>query len=540
MTESRYTPQMLVATLCVLLLPAGLVWLLHSRGAVRSFWLGLLVGLTLTLVVLTIGSGYWRRRRHPATVLFSELLVWGWVRHQYLDHKINAALHSIAELHPDDSARRTQLMTEIAAAIEAKDPYLYGHSRRVARYVMRVARRMHLDRGDVARHRTAALLHDVGKLHTPPEVLLLPRRLDAEEIAVMRRHVEDGAEMVAALGDRDLASVVRHHHERFDGAGYPSGLQGDAIPLGARIIAVPDTFDAMITTRPYRPGLPHKDALAVLREEAGKQFDPDVVRAFLAEYTDRGGAMIWAAAGQLVPVLRVGAVTVAAIALSAAAFAAGTPAAHTQPRARTAAANNSGPTPTGAGPTQSRESDRAQARRENGQSHQTRVKSPAHTQQSALVSSPTPRPPSPAGLTRSAAQSTVRSLRASQVQRTVAPAAPPSSAPAGPVSLALQTVRTYSRLGTSITNPTELSALTVPPRTQSNPGAPTSTTTPTAPAPPLTPPSPTTPPTTTAPAPPPRPKTPTPPSSPDQCKNGGWQTLGYENQGQCVAAASKG
>jgi len=117
-------------------------------------------------------------------VLFSELLVWGWIRRQYLDHKIGTALRSLAELHPDDSARRTQLLTEIAAAVEAKDPFLYGHSRRVARYVMRVARRMHLDRSDVGRVRTAALLHDVGKLHTPPEVLLQPRRLDAEETAV--------------------------------------------------------------------------------------------------------------------------------------------------------------------------------------------------------------------------------------------------------------------------------------------------------------------------------------------------------------------
>jgi putative nucleotidyltransferase with HDIG domain len=301
MTESHYTPQMLVATLCVLLLPAGLVWILHSRGAVDSFWLGVLVGLAVTLIVLTIGTAYWRRRRHPATVLFSELLVWGWIRRQYLDHKIGTALRSLAELHPDDSARRTQLLTEIAAAVEAKDPFLYGHSRRVARYVMRVARRMHLDRSDVGRVRTAALLHDVGKLHTPPEVLLQPRRLDAEETAVMRRHAEDGAEMVAALGDRNLADVVRHHHERFDGTGYPTGLEGDAIPLGSRIIAVPDTFDAITTTRPYRPGLPHNDALTVLRDEAGKQFDPAVVRAFLAEYTDRGGAMIWAAAEQLNP-----------------------------------------------------------------------------------------------------------------------------------------------------------------------------------------------------------------------------------------------
>ena len=533
-------PQMLVATACVLFLPAGLVWILHSRGVVTFFWLGLLVGLALTLIVLTIGTAYWRRRRHPAAVLFSELLVWGWIRHQYLDHKITAALHSLAEVHPDDSVRRTELLTEIAAAVEAKDPFLYGHSRRVARYVMRVARRMRLDRSEVARFRTAALLHDVGKLHTPPEVLLQPRRLNAEETAVMRRHVEDGAEMVAALGDRDLAGVVRHHHERIDGRGYPAGLEGDAIPVGSRIIAVPDTFDAIITTRPYRPGVPHKDALAVLREEAGKQFDPAVVSAFLAEYTDRGGAMLWAAAEQLIPVLRVGAVAVAAVVLSAAAFATSAPSGDMQPRGRAAAAN-SGRTTTGSGPTQPRVSPRAQARRENPQRHETGVTRPGHTQPPVRGSSPTTPTPSPPGSTPSLAQSTLPSLRPSQVPGTAAPTAPPpSSAQSGPLALTPQAVKTYSRQGNSLTEPWALPALTGPPQAEPGPPPPTTTTTPTTPAAPPTPPAPTAPPMPTTPAPPTEPTTPTPPSNPDQCKDGGWQPLGYKNQGQCIAATNKG
>ncbi|MGN6169460.1 MAG: HD domain-containing phosphohydrolase [Solirubrobacteraceae bacterium] len=530
---------MLVATTCVLLLPAGLVWMLHSRGVITSFWVGLLIGLALTLVVLTIGTGYWRRRRHPATVLFSELLVWGWVRHQYLDHKLNAALHALAELHPDDSARRTQLLTEIAAAVEAKDPFLYGHSRRVARYVTRVARRMHLDRSEAARVRTAALLHDVGKLHTPPEVLLLPRRLDAEETAVMRRHAEDGAEIVAALGDRSLASVVRHHHERFDGTGYPTGLEGDAIPLGSRIIAVPDTFDAITMTRPYRPGLPHGDALAVLREEGGRQFDPDVVRAFLAEYTDRGGAMIWAAAEQLIPVLRVGAVAAGAIALSAAAFAAGKPSAHTPPRGQTAAAANFHQPPTGPGPTQSRVAPRPQVRPEHTQSPPTGAARPGQTQPPALGTSATTPTPSPVALASFPAQSFLRSRRPSQVPGTVAPAAPPSSAQTRPRALPPKAVATYSRLGSSFTDPRKLTALITPPQAEPRPAPPTGTTTPTPPAAPPTP-SPPAPPKPTSPAPPAQPTTPTPPSNPDQCKDGGWQTLGYENQGQCIAAANNG
>jgi putative nucleotidyltransferase with HDIG domain len=535
MTEPRYTPQMLVATTCVLFLPAGVVWLLHSRGVIGSFWLSLLVGLALTFMILTIGTVYWRQRRHPASVLFSELLIWGWIRHQYLDHKINAALHSLSDLHPGDTTHRTQLLTEIAAAVEAKDPFLYGHSRRVARYVMRVGRRMHLDRTDVARFRTAALLHDVGKLHTPPEILLQPRKLNPAETAMMRRHVEDGAEMVAALGDRSLAGVVRHHHERFDGTGYPTGLEGDVIPLGSRIIAVPDTFDAITTTRPYRQGLPHKAALTVLRNEAGTQFDPVVVHAFLAEYTDRRGAMIWAGAEQLIPVLRVAAVTVAAIAVSTVAFAASAPVAYTQTQGRATTQRGPARTPLRSGQVQPRLSRTPPQLRENTQRH-----SAVATNSGQLLQPPAGA--APATATPSRSQPPFAPLPASAVQRTIAPSAPPlSSAPSQSVAVTPQAVTAYSQLGGSLTNPHNLGALTTTQQTQ--PPPPTTTTIPTAPtAPPATtiPTAPTAPPASTTPAPPTEPTSPTPPSNPGQCKNGGWQTLGYKNQGQCIAAAKTG
>lgn len=351
----------------------------------------------------------------------------------------------------------------------------------------------------------------------------------------MRRHVEDGAEMVAALGDRDLAGVVRHHHERFDGTGYPAGLKGDAIPLGSRIIAVPDTFDAIITTRPYRSGVPHKDALDVLRDEAGRQFDPAVVRAFLAEYTDRRGAMIWAAAEQLVPILRVAAVAVAATVLSAMAFAAGAPGGHTRPPARAAAAVNSGRTPSGARPSQPRVSPREQSRPNNARRHESRVRKPGHTQQPAPGPSSATPAPAPAQAPRTVAPSTPASLPPSQVPRTRAPPpSPPASSPRrGPFALTPQAATAYSQLGSSFTNSGDLGAVTAPPQAQPSP-APTTTTTPTAPAAPPTTPSP------TAPAPPTGRTTPMPPSNTDQCKDGGWQTLGYENQGQCIAAANKG
>ena len=230
--------------------------------------------------------------------------------------------------------------------------------------------------------------------------------------------------MVAALGDPNLAGVVRHHHERFDGMGYPAGLEGEAIPLGARIIAVPDTFDAIITTRPYRPGLPHKDALNVLRDEAGKQFDPAVVRAFLAEYTDRRGTMIWAAAGQLIPVLRVGAVAAAEIVLSAMAFVAGAPNAHTLPRGRPAAALSSGGTPTGSGPTQPRVSVTSSASAaDECPGAQNRGHEARQTQQPSPGSSRSTPTPFRAESTPALARSILSSLRPSQVQGKVAPAA---------------------------------------------------------------------------------------------------------------------
>ena len=137
----------------------------------------------------------------------------------------------------------------------------------MTRHAYMIARGMGLPPAEIARIRTAAALHDVGKLDTPREVLNKPGRLSDEEFALIQRHPVDGAAMVAELGDDEVTAIVRHHHERLDGGGYPDGLEGSEIPLGARIIAVADTFDALTSTRPYRPGCRHKKALDILREE---------------------------------------------------------------------------------------------------------------------------------------------------------------------------------------------------------------------------------------------------------------------------------
>jgi putative nucleotidyltransferase with HDIG domain len=195
-----------------------------------------------------------------------------------------------------DAARRVRLLKQLAAALDARYPETHGHSRRVARHAAAIAKRMGLPAEEVARIRTAAAIHDVGKIAIPAAIVEKPGRLTDAEFAEVRRHAEIGAEMAAELGDEDLTRIVRHHHERLDGAGYPDGLAGDGIPIGARIIAVADTFDAITSTRPYRSARRHKVALSLLGAEAGAQLDPDAVRAFRRYYSGHRPVAAWALA----------------------------------------------------------------------------------------------------------------------------------------------------------------------------------------------------------------------------------------------------
>ena len=175
------------------------------------------------------------------------------------------------------------LLQLMVKAIEARDPYTSGHSQRVEIYSQIIGRAAGLSGRSIERLGKAALLHDVGKIHEMyAPILRKPDKLTPEEWEVMRTHPEKGAELVSAVSHlRDIVPAVRHHHENWDGSGYPTGLRGSDIPLFSRIIAIADTIDAMTTDRPYRTARTLEQVRAEVTKMGGRQFDPDLCAALL-------------------------------------------------------------------------------------------------------------------------------------------------------------------------------------------------------------------------------------------------------------------
>ena len=170
----------------------------------------------------------------------------------------------------------------LAQGIEARDAYTGEHVHRVAKHAERVARKMGLNEHDVENIRYGAILHDIGKLAVPDMILRKKERLTRQEFATIATHSYKGAEIVESIERlKDISPYVLHHEERYDGKGYPKGLAGDEIPLGARIIAVVDTYDAMTSNRPYRKAIPKERAKKILKKIAGTQLDPQIVDVFL-------------------------------------------------------------------------------------------------------------------------------------------------------------------------------------------------------------------------------------------------------------------
>ena len=170
----------------------------------------------------------------------------------------------------------------LAQAVEAKDPYTEGHLQRISSYAEQLARAAGLGADETAAVRYGGILHDIGKIGVKDWILLKPGALTPEEYEEIKQHPQIGAGIIGQMRfARDVAPIIRGHHERWDGRGYPDGLAGEQIPLGARIIAIVDAYDAMTTDRPYRRAMAPADALAELERTSGAQFDPSLLAIFV-------------------------------------------------------------------------------------------------------------------------------------------------------------------------------------------------------------------------------------------------------------------
>jgi putative nucleotidyltransferase with HDIG domain len=196
-----------------------------------------------------------------------------------------------AALSESESAYDSTLRA-LSLALDVRDRETEGHAQRVARYMDLLARELRSAKLDVRTLRRGALLHDVGKIGIPDEILRKTGELDGAQWRIMKRHPAYGARILAGIPYLSgAAEIVHHHHERFDGSGYPDGLAGEEIPLGARVFALADALDAMTSDRPYRRAMSLEDAVTEIERCSGKQFDPLIVNAFLRIPVERLAAV---------------------------------------------------------------------------------------------------------------------------------------------------------------------------------------------------------------------------------------------------------
>ncbi len=203
----------------------------------------------------------------------------------------------IKQLEEQASALRNSVICAFNQLLDLKDLNTGVHSTRLAEWGMRVGQELGLEEAELQNLEVAALLHDIGKMGIPDAILRKPTRLDPEEYALMKRHSEYGWAVLRMLPGFERAALdILHHHESFDGKGYPAGLKDTEIPVVSRIVCVIDAFDAMVSSRPYRKGLPYEEAVRRLTEASGTQFDPVVVRTFLS-FAQAEMSTVFAAAG---------------------------------------------------------------------------------------------------------------------------------------------------------------------------------------------------------------------------------------------------
>ena len=203
----------------------------------------------------------------------------------------------IKQVEEQVSALRTSVICAFNQLLDLKDLNTGVHSTRLAEWGMRVGQELGLDEAELQNLEVAALLHDIGKVGVPDSILKKPGKLDDEEYALMKKHPEYGWAVLRMLPGFERAALdILHHHESFDGKGYPAGLRETEIPIVSRIVTVIDAFDAMVSSRPYRKGLPHEEAVRRLIQCSGTQFDPVVVQCFLS-FAQAEMDTVFAAAG---------------------------------------------------------------------------------------------------------------------------------------------------------------------------------------------------------------------------------------------------
>jgi putative nucleotidyltransferase with HDIG domain len=248
------------------------VWREHFAGLWISPATGGYIAVLVALLSSEIGAGA------VLTVLPMPVIVYQMLR--------TSLARTDDQLRHLEAMNRTYASTieAFATAVDAKDQVTHGHLRRVQVYALGVAKELGITDAPTLRSlEAAALLHDVGKIGIPEHILNKPGKLTPGEFEEMKRHVIIGADILATVDfPFPVVPIVRHHHENWDGTGYPDGVRGTDIPLGARILMVVDCFDALTSDRPYRPAMSRADAFEILRERRGRMYDPDIVDRFIA------------------------------------------------------------------------------------------------------------------------------------------------------------------------------------------------------------------------------------------------------------------
>lgn len=242
-----------------------------------------IVILALRILKLTSGILHFHASSFPALFITLVALV-----SVILIYRRNEKIQRVQEKHRVELIDFTNsIIDAFAVCIDGKDSYTNGHSLRVAKYTRMLAQKLGIDEETAQRYYNIALLHDIGKIGIPDEILNKPGKLTDEEYDIMKSHTYRGYEILKKVKtQKDIADGARYHHERYDGKGYPARLGGGKIPYVARVISVADAFDAMSSTRPYRKKLPMDFIVQEIKKCSGTQFDPVVAKAFLDLYDE--------------------------------------------------------------------------------------------------------------------------------------------------------------------------------------------------------------------------------------------------------------